>query len=96
MGCFVQGGKNGMGCFVRGDKNYMGCFVRGGKLMRDVLSWVSKNDMGCFVPECFVLHSNHPVITTMRSNNNTDLSKHEHQRTIRSAGGVKIQVRGSF
>ena len=38
-----------MGCFVRGDKNYMGCFVRGGKLMQDVLSGVSKNDMGCFV-----------------------------------------------
>ena len=57
MGCFVRGGKNGMGCFVRGDKNCMGCFVRGGKLMRDVLSGVSKNGMGCFVPGCFVLHS---------------------------------------
>ena len=57
MGCFVQGGKNGMGCFVRGDKNCMGCFVRGGKLMRDVLSGVAKNGMGCFVPGCFVLHS---------------------------------------
>ena len=57
MGCFVRGGKNGMGCFVRGDKNYMGCFVRGGKLMRNVLSGVSKNGMGCFVPGCFVLHS---------------------------------------
>ena len=56
MGCFVRGGKNGMGCFVRGDKNCMGCFVRGGKLMRDVLSGVSKNGMGCFVPRCFVLH----------------------------------------
>ena len=57
MGCFVRGGKNGMGCFVRGDKNCMGCFVRGDKLMRDVLSGVTKNDMGCFVPGCFVLHS---------------------------------------
>ena len=25
--------------------------------MRDVLSGVSKNGMGCFVPGCFVLHS---------------------------------------
>ena len=57
MGCFVRGGKHGMGCFVRGDKNCMVCFVRGGKLMRDVLSGVSKNGMGCFVPGCFVLHS---------------------------------------
>ena len=57
MGCFVQGGKNGMGCFVRGDKNYMGCFVRGGKSMWDVLSGVSKNGMGCFVLGCFVLHT---------------------------------------
>ena len=39
-----------MGCFVRGDKNCMGCFVRGGKSMRDVLSGVAKNGMGCFVP----------------------------------------------
>ena len=31
-----------MGCFVRGDKNCMGCFVPGGKLMRDVLSGVTK------------------------------------------------------
>ena len=65
MGCFVQGGKNGvgcyvrgdknsMGCFVRGDKNSMGCFVRGGKFLWDVLSGVSKNAMGCFVPGCFV------------------------------------------
>ena len=46
-----------MGCFVRGDKNCMGYFVRGGKLMRDVLSGVAKNGMGCFVPGCFVLHS---------------------------------------
>ena len=46
-----------MGCFVRGDKNCMGCFVRGCKLLRDVLSGVSKNGMGCFVPGCFVLHS---------------------------------------
>ena len=46
MGCFVRGGKNGMECFVQGDKNCMGCFVRGGKLMRDVLSGVSKNGMG--------------------------------------------------
>ena len=57
MGCFVQGGKNGMGCFVRGDKNCMGCFVWDGKLIRDVLSGVAKNGMGCFVPGCFVLHS---------------------------------------
>ena len=57
MGCFVQGGKNGMGCFVRGDKNCMGCFVRGGKLMWDVLSGMAKNGMGCFVLGCFVLHS---------------------------------------
>ena len=46
-----------MGCFVRGDKKCMGCFVRGGKLMWDVLSGVAKNGMGCFVPGCFVLHS---------------------------------------
>ena len=57
MGCFVRGGKNGMGFFVRGDKNCMGYFVGGGKSMRDVLSGVSKNGMGCFVPGCFVLHS---------------------------------------
>ena len=38
-----------------GDKNCMGCFVWGGKSMRDVLSGVSKNGMGCFVPVCFVL-----------------------------------------
>ena len=57
MGCFVRGGKNGMGCFVRGDKNGMGCFVRVGKLMRDVLSGMSKNGMGYFVTGCFVLHS---------------------------------------
>ena len=25
--------------------------------MRDVLSGVAKNGMGCFVPGCFVLHS---------------------------------------
>ena len=65
MGCFVQGGKNGMGCYVRGDKNSMGCyvrgdkksmgcFVRGGKSLWDVLSGVSKTSMGCFVPGCFV------------------------------------------
>ena len=53
----VRGGRNGIGCFVRGGKNGMGCFVRDGKLMRDVLSGVSKNDMGCFVAGCFVLHS---------------------------------------
>ena len=46
MGCFVQGGKNGMGYFVRDDKHYMGCFVRGGKSMRDVLSGVSKKAWG--------------------------------------------------
>ena len=45
-----------MGCFVRCYKNCMGRFVRGGKLMRDVLSGVSKNGMGCFVAGCFVLH----------------------------------------
>ena len=39
-----------MGCFVRGDKNCMRCFVPGGKLMRDVLSGVAKNGMGCFCP----------------------------------------------
>ena len=27
--------------------------------MRDVLSLVLKNGMGCFVPGCFVLHSDH-------------------------------------
>ena len=42
MGCFVQGGINGMGCFVRDDKKCMGCFVLGGKFLRDVLSGVSK------------------------------------------------------
>ena len=57
MGSFVRGGINGMGYFVRDDKNCMGCFVRDGKSMRDVLSEVSKNGMGCFVPGCFVLHS---------------------------------------
>ena len=56
MGCFVRGGKNGMGCFFRGDKNCMGCFVRGGKLMRDVLSGVAKNGMGCFVLHSLQLH----------------------------------------
>ena len=66
MGCFVRGGKNGMGCFVRGDKNCMGCFVRGGKLMRDVLSGVAKNGMGCFVPGCFVLHSIHIDIFSVK------------------------------
>ena len=40
----------------------MGCFVRGGKLMRDVLSVVLKNGMGCFVPGCFVLHSIETVL----------------------------------
>ena len=54
MGCFVRGDKNGMGCYVRGDKNSMGCFVRDGKSLWDVLSGVVKNDMGCFVPGCFV------------------------------------------
>ena len=58
MGCFVRGGKNGMGCFVQADKNCMGCFVRGGKSVRDVLSGVAKTGMRCFVPGCFVLHSN--------------------------------------
>ena len=48
-----------MGCFVQGGKNGMGCFVRGGKLMWDVLSGVLKNVMGCFVLGCFVLHSDH-------------------------------------
>ena len=57
MGCFVRGGKSGMGCFVRGDKNSMECFARGGKSSWDVLSGVSKNGMGCFVPGCFVLQS---------------------------------------
>ena len=44
-----------MGCFVRGYKNCMGRFLRGGKLMRDVLSGVSKNGMGCFViHSCYI------------------------------------------
>ena len=46
-----------MGCFVRDDKNCMRCFVRDGKSLRDVLSGVAKNGMGCFVPGYFVLHS---------------------------------------
>ena len=50
MGCYVRGDKNSMGCYVRGDKNSIGCFVRGGKSLWDVLSGVSKNDTGCFVP----------------------------------------------
>ena len=54
MGCYVRGDKNSMGCYVRGDKNSMGCSVRGGKSLWDVLSGVSKNGMGCFVPGCFV------------------------------------------
>ena len=54
MGCYVRGDKNSMGCYVRGDKNSMGCFVRAGKSLWDVLSGVSKNGMGCFVPGCFV------------------------------------------
>ena len=29
-------------------------FFRGGKSVWDVLSWMSKNGMGCFVPVCFV------------------------------------------
>ena len=43
-----------MGCYVRGEKNSMECFVPGGKSLWDVLSWVSKNGMGYFVPGCFV------------------------------------------
>ena len=39
-----------MGCYVRGDKNSKGIFVRDGKFFWDVLSGVSKNGMGCFVP----------------------------------------------
>ena len=31
VGCFVQGGRNGMGCFVWGGINGMGYFVQGGK-----------------------------------------------------------------
>ena len=54
MGCYVQGDNNSMGCYVRGDKNSMGCFVRGGKSLWDVVSGVSKNGMGCFVAVCFV------------------------------------------
>ena len=50
---FVSSGKNGMGYLVPGD-NSMGCFVRCGKSLWDVLSGVSKNGMGCFVPGCFV------------------------------------------
>ena len=76
MGCFVQGGKNGMGCFVRGDKNCMGCFVRGGKSMRDVLSGVAKNGMGCFVPGCFVLHSLLRYKQSVSNSLNTDLAQH--------------------
>ena len=44
----------GVGCFVLGDKNRMRCFVQGGKTFLDVLSKVSKNGMGYFVPGCFV------------------------------------------
>ena len=36
----------------------MGCFIWGGKSLSDVLSGVSINGMGCFVPGCFVMHSN--------------------------------------
>ena len=32
--------------------------------MRDVLSGVAKNGMGCFVPGCFVLHSYNPGLCT--------------------------------
>ena len=52
----LSGGKNGMGCFVMGDRNDIGYFW-GCKYSWDVLSWVSKNVMGCFVPGWFVLHS---------------------------------------
>ena len=53
---FCPGRQKWHGMFCPGDKNCMRCFVRGGKLMRDVLSAVAKNGMGCFVPGCFVLH----------------------------------------
>ena len=46
MGCFVRGGKNGMGCFVWGNKDHMGCFVRAGKSLQMVLSGVSKKSAG--------------------------------------------------
>ena len=58
-GMFCPGWQKWYGKFCPGDKNCMGCFVRGGKLMRDVLSGVLKNGMGCFVLVCFVLHSDH-------------------------------------
>ena len=61
MGCFVRGGKNGMGCFVRGDKNCMGCFVRGDKNCMGCFVR-GKNGMECFVPGCFVLHSEKLVV----------------------------------
>ena len=78
MGCFVWGGKIGMECFVRGDKKCMGCFVRGGKLMRDVLSGVTKNGMGCFVPGCFVLHSSafdYSLISLFTEQNNNIMGR---------------------
>ena len=34
--------------------------------MWDVLSGVSKNGMGCFVPGCFVLHSCHSNINNLQ------------------------------
>ena len=73
-GMLCPGDKNSMGCYVRGDKNSTGCFVRGGKSLWDVLSGVSKNGMGCFVPGCFVrlpmlfLYKRYPS-TIVRSRN---------------------------
>ena len=34
-----------------GDQISMECFVRGGKSLCDILSRVSKNGRGCFVPD---------------------------------------------
>ena len=51
MGCFVQGGKNGMGCYVQVDKNSKGCYVRVTKTAWDVLSGVA-NLCGMFCPGC--------------------------------------------
>ena len=57
-GCFVQVGKIAW-MFCPGWQNCMdvlsrmaklhGSFVQGGKYVLDVLSWVAKNGMGCFV-----------------------------------------------
>ena len=54
---FCPGWQKRHGMFCLGRQNEMECFAWDGKSMRDVLTGVSKNGMGCFVPECFVLHS---------------------------------------